>query len=173
MGGVFFSVALVAAALTTAVGLTGSTAEYMEEATGGRCSYKMAAIGTCVLSVAISAIGLDAIITVITPLLDALYPGAIVIVLYYVFMPRFGEKHRLHALSLAFYGATVCGILDVLAAYCRIFHLEAGAFMAFYNALPWSAHKLTWVPVAVLCFAAGMLIRRSGSAARAGQARLS
>ncbi|MGI6028365.1 MAG: branched-chain amino acid transport system II carrier protein [Candidatus Heteroscillospira sp.] len=169
VGGIFFSIALVAAALTTAVGLTGSTAEYMEEATGGRCSYKAAAIATCAVSIVISAVGLDSIITLITPLLDAFYPGAIVIVLYYVFMPRFNEKSRLYALAFAFYGATLSGVLDVCAAYCRILGLKAPGFLAFYNMLPWSEHKLTWVFLAVVCYLLGLLLyhakRRS---ARAG-----
>lgn len=162
VGGIFFSVALVAAALTTAVGLTGSTAEYMEEATGGRCPYKLAAIVTCAVSVVVSSVGLDSIITVITPLLDAFYPGAIVIVLYYAFMPRFDERSRLYALSFAFYGATVCGVLDVVASYCRIFSLQAQGFMSFYNLLPWSEHKLFWPLAAVICYVLGLLVYRSG-----------
>lgn len=169
IGGLFFSVALVAAALTTAVGLTGSTAEYMDEASGGKISYKAAAIATCCVSVLVSSVGLNSIITAITPLLDAFYPGAIVIVLYYVFTPNCKSPRNLRALSFAFYGATLCGVMDVISTYNATFSLKLDAFLRFYTAIPLSQNKLTWIPVSVILF----LLALATSKAQTKQAELS
>jgi LIVCS family branched-chain amino acid:cation transporter len=157
-GGIFFCIALTASAMTTASGLTSSTAEYMEDATSGKLSYKWAAIATCVLSIVISSIGLNAIVTIITPLLNMLYPGAIVMVIYYVFMPKFNEKNSLFALSIAFYSATICGFLDVIATYNTLLGINSSLYNTFYSALPLSSCKLTWVPVSIICFFAVLLI---------------
>ena len=156
IGGFFFTIALVAAALTTAVGLAGSTAEYMEEATEGKISYKLTALVTCAISVVISNIGLDSIVTIVTPVLDLFYPGAIVMVLYYVFMPNALEKKNLSALAPAFYGATICGLLDVMATYCRLFSFGEG-YLSFYSMLPLSQYKMTWILATVVLFAVGLV----------------
>lgn len=158
VGGMCFSIALVAAALTTAIGLTSSAAEYMEESTEGKISYRNTAIVTCILSIVISSVGLDSIITFITPLLDAVYPGAIVLVLYYVFMPGFEKAERLYACRISFYAAVIFGAIDVIATYCRLLGGDQNFFMNIYKALPLSSYKLTWVIAAVVFYLVGLLL---------------
>lgn len=157
VGGFLFTIALVAAALTTAVGLTGATAEYIDDAYNGKISYKVTALITCISSIAISNIGLDAIVTIVTPVLDLFYPGAIVMVLYYAFMPDVLEGRKLAALRLAFYGATICGLIDVIAQYCRILNVGNG-FLSIYNWLPLSQYKMTWVVLSPALFIAGLFV---------------
>jgi len=158
VGGLCFSIALVAAALTTAIGLTSSAAEYMEESTEGKISYRNTAIVTCLLSIVISSIGLDSIITFITPLLDAVYPGAIVLVLFYVFMPGIEKAERLYACRISFYSAIIFGAFDVVATYCRLLGSESNFFMNIYKAMPLSSYKLTWVIAAVVFYVVGLLL---------------
>ena len=78
-------------------------------------------------------------------------------VLYYVFMPDVLETRNLSALRLAFYGATFCGLLDVIAQYCSIFDMGK-AFLSCYKWLPLSQYKMTWIVLAPALFAVGLFV---------------
>lgn len=150
IGGIFFSVALVFASLTTAIGLTAATAEYFEEATHGKLPYRKGTILVLIGSTIIGSIGLDTIVAFFAPLLDAFYPGAIVITLYYSFMPNCMDKRKLNAMRFGVIVSFLMGILDVLYTYNSLFGLHIQAYNDFYNRIPLTEYKLSWVPAAVL-----------------------
>ena len=158
-GGIFFSVALIFAALTTAIGLTAATAEYFEEASHKRLPYKGIAIAVLSSSTIIGSIGLEQIVAIFAPLLDAFYPGAILLTLYYAFVPNCFSPKGLNGLRYAVIASFTMGLLDVAFTYNGLFSLELQAFVHFYQSLPLSAYKLTWVPVALLCGLLGSLRR--------------
>lgn len=168
IGGIFFSVALVFASLTTAIGLTAATAEYFEEATKGRLSYRKGAILVLIGSTIIGSIGLNTIVVFFAPLLDAFYPGAIVITLYYSFMPDCLNPRRLNAMRFATIASFLMGLLDVLHTYNGLFGLNIEAYTAFYQMIPLTAYKLSWVPAAVLFLLIGYFAYRPKEEAQEG-----
>lgn len=160
MGGIFFSIALVFASLTTAIGLTAATAEYFEEATHGRLSYRKGTIWVLIGSTIIGSIGLNTIVAFFAPLLDAFYPGAIVITLYYSFMPNCLDARKLNAMRFGVIVSFIMGMLDVLYTYNDLFGLHMQAYNDFYNRIPLAAYKLSWVPVAIVFMLIGYFCYR-------------
>ena len=72
-GKVLLAIIVFFACLTTAVGLTSVAAEYYEEVSKGRLSYKVLVVAICAISTVISTVGVSNIIKVAGPLLDIIY----------------------------------------------------------------------------------------------------
>ena len=159
-GAIFFNIALVLAALTTAVGLCGAAGEYFTEATRERLSYKKSSLIMVAISAIVSSVGLDNIVTFIGPLLDACYPAAIVVVLYYVICPRLENPRLLLGARFAMIAAAIVGFVDVLYTYNSLLKINNAQFISLYQKLPLSDFRLTWIPVSILCFLVGMLVYR-------------
>ena len=159
-GAIFFNIALVLAALTTAVGLCGAAGEYFTEATRERLSYKKSSLIMVAISAVVSSVGLDNIVTFIGPLLDACYPAAIVVVLYYVICPKLQNPRLLLGARFAMIAAAVVGFVDVLYTYNSLLKINNAQFISLYKMLPLSDFRLTWIPVSAVCFLLGLLLYR-------------
>lgn len=160
VGAVLFNIALVFAALTTAVGLGGSAGEFFAEATHEKISYRKLCLITVCISALVSSLGLTNIVTFVGPLLDACYPTAIVVVLYYVLAPK-PENQRLQmGARFAMISAAATGCIGIFNTYLSLLHISLPGFTKFYTALPLSNIQLTWIPVSVLCFLIGILVYR-------------
>ena len=157
-GAILFNIALILAALTTAVGLCGAAGEFFTEASKNRLSYKKSSLIMVAISALVSSVGLSNIVKFIGPLLDACYPAAIVVVLYYVVCPN-SLRLRMGA-RLAMIAAAVVGFVDVLNTYNGLLGINNVQFAKFYTWLPLSAYHLTWIPVSVVCFLLGTLLYR-------------
>ena len=165
-GGILFNVALVAAALTTAVGAVSSTSEIWTEILGPRnpelFSYRNFCIISCVLSAVVSFADLDTIVKVIGPVLDACYPPAIVIALYYCFCRGINKAANLIAAKWATIGAFAISLVQLAVRYSDMFGLGWGGIAKLYNSLPLSAYSFTWLPLSLLiyvCITASAAIR--------------
>ena len=90
-GMVLLSIAIALACLTTAIGLIVTCGNYFEELTNRKVPYKVWVILLCVISFALSLGGVEYIIKVSGPILDALYPVAIILILG-VLLDRFISK---------------------------------------------------------------------------------
>ena len=159
-GAIFFNIALILAALTTAVGLCGSAGEYFAEVSKGRVSYKIVSLIMVGISTLVSSVGLNNIVTFIGPLLDACYPAAIVVVLYYVICPKLDSLRLLSGARFAMIAAAVVGFIDVLNSYNSLLNINNAQFTNFYTWLPLSTYHLTWIPVSAVCFLLGALLCR-------------
>ena len=159
LGEILFNIALIISALTTAVGLGASAAEYFDERCRGRLSYSWIALMVVGISAMVSCFGLSNIVTFAGPLLDACYPIAIVIVLYYVAAPPHNTA-LLRGARFAVAAAAVCGVLDIGNTYLQLLEREASWFCRLYGLLPLSGIRLSWIPASLLLFAAGVLTAR-------------
>jgi len=158
VGAVLFNIALIFAALTTAVGLGGSTGEHFYEAFKGRVSYKIVALATMAVSALVASMGLNNIVKFVGPLLDACYPAAIVVVLYYVVVPNSSNPRLLNAARFAMIAAAFTGGLGIANKYCEMFGATNNFFTRFYAMLPLADIQLTWVPVSAVCFLLGLAL---------------
>ncbi len=90
-GMIIFGVVVGLACLTTAIGLTSSAAAYFSQLSNGKLSYKLVVIIVCVFSAAASNVGLDTIISIAAPVLDIVYPPALVVILVSLIIPNVSD----------------------------------------------------------------------------------
>ena len=164
-GGILFNIALVAAALTTAVGAVSSTSEIWEEILHRKneriFTYKNFCIASCALSCVVSFVDLDSIVRVIGPVLDACYPAAIVIAMYYCLCRKLDDPVKLRAGKWAVITAFAISILQLAVRYSEMFDLGWNVLSKAYYALPLSEYSLAWLPVSIVIFAAVCLFPHS------------
>lgn len=155
-GGILFNIALVAAALTTAVGAVSSTSEIWEEITHEKnpklFTYRNFCIASCVLSSIISFADLDTIVKVVGPVLDACYPPAIVIAMFYCLCKKHDDIANLRAGKWAMITSFAISILHLAVRYSDMFSLGWDALTKAYHALPLADYSLAWLPVSVAVY---------------------
>lgn len=166
-GGILFNIALVAAALTTAVGAVSSTSgiweEILRERRGKAFSYRNLCIASCVLSCIISFADLDTIVRVIGPVLDACYPAAIVIAMYYCLCRDHDDPARLIAGKWTVICAFAISLLQLAVRYSEMFDLGWSALSKAYYALPLAKYSLAWLPLCIILYVCLRLIQRGRS----------
>lgn len=166
-GGILFNVALVAAALTTAVGAVSSTSgiweEIMYEKNRKLYTYRNFCIASCVLSCIVSFADLDTIVKVVGPVLDACYPAAIVIAMYYCLCRNNTSGANLRAAKWTLIVTFVISIIELISIYSEMFGLGWRWAENLYSSLPLSAYSLAWLPVSIVVYAAVHLLPRKSN----------
>lgn len=164
-GGILFNIALVAAALTTAVGAVSSTSEIWEEILHEKneriFTYRNFCIASCVLSCVVSFADLDTIVRIIGPVLDACYPAAIVIAMYYCICRKPDDPAKLKAGKWAVIAAFVISVLQLAVRYSEMFELGWDMLSKAYYALPLAEYSLAWLPVSLILYAALSFFRQT------------
>lgn len=153
------------ACLTTAVGLCGATAEYLERITDRRLSYRAALISVVVIALLICNLGLTTIINLAAPVLSIICPPFMITVVLLLFRKRIAS-------TWTFKGAA---LVAVVASLILTVHDLTGAF-AFVEAAPLYHYGFSWLIPALLGAGAGALLGRrfdlrhrcSGSESEAG-----
>lgn len=157
-GGILFNIALIAAALTTAVGAVSSTSEIWEEILHDKnrkaFTYRNFCIGSCALSCVVSFADLDTIVRIIGPVLDACYPAAIVVAMYYCLCGRPDDPVKLRAGKWAMISAFVISLLQLAVRYSEMFDLGWDMLSRTYYALPLAEYSLAWLPVSLILYGA-------------------
>jgi LIVCS family branched-chain amino acid:cation transporter len=143
-GASLFNVALLLACIPSSVGLTASTADFLQKATNGRVPYTGGCIFALSLSCLISLAGLEIMVRIVTPALNFIYPPCIAIALAMAFMP--GQTGVLRG---ACYFAAVCGLLEAAHGYLELAG-HPGALGPLLGLLPLSADGLAFVSFVLL-----------------------
>ena len=100
-GVVIFGVVVGLACVTTAIALTSSAAAYFSELCRGKVSYKVFVIVICVFSAVVSNLGLDRIVSIAAPVLDVVYPPALMLI--FISLRKKRENQPPASLGLAFF----------------------------------------------------------------------
>ena len=141
MGAYFLSAMIFIACMVTAIGLTCACAEYFSTLT--KIPYKVFVFILVGFSLVISNLGLTKLIAVSVPVLSAIYPPAIVVILLGFFWKCFNNPSRVIAPVTAV--SLVFGIIDGL----KVAGLEQ--FLPnFATHLPLSAQNLAWLIPSVI-----------------------
>lgn len=157
-GGILFSLALFFAALTTAIGMTSGCAHFFVDATGGdKKKYKFWALVISILSTVIGCLGLTNMLSWLGPILDAVYPTAIILVLYYAFFNLDNPK-LLYACRFATYTTFVFGLADALYKYSKLIGFDKHNIFMTYLKLPLAEISLAWVPCTIVVFLVSCLV---------------
>ena len=145
-GMVIFGVVVGLACVTTAIALTSSAAAYFTELCRGKISYKVFVTVICVFSAVVSNLGLDRIVAVAAPVLDIVYPPALVLICISLIIPK---VHDFVSRGAAL-GALLTSVLCTLHTY--------GVKLPLVEALPLYDLGLSWLlPAAVFGLAAQLL----------------
>ncbi len=143
------------ACLTTAIGLCGATADYVERITMRRVSYRAALIAMVVISLLICNLGLTNIIALASPVLSVICPPFMTTVVLLLFRDRIRS-------TWTFKGAAAAA---VAASLVLTLHDLSGVF-AFVEAAPLYAYGFAWLlPSAIGGVVGALLGRRFDSAA--------
>lgn len=112
-GQLIMCIAVSAACLTTSIGLTAIVGNYFEHLSGGKVSYQVIVIGTCIFSAFMAVIGVEAIVKVAVPLLVLVYPMAIVLIVFNLISELITSRYVYQGGIL---GAFIIGLFDSLKA---------------------------------------------------------
>lgn len=137
------------ACLTTAVGLCGATAAYLERITGRRVSYRAALIAVVLIALAICNLGLTNIINLAAPVLSVICPPFMITVVLLLFRRHIKSTWTFKGAALA--AVTVSLVLTL--------HDLTGAF-AFVEAAPLYTYGFSWLPWALAGGVVGALLGR-------------
>lgn len=148
VGGAIFNIALLFAALTTAIGLAVATANFFEEITEKRVSYKKSAGITLIISAFVTVLGLSSIVELAAPLLDIVYPAAITMTLFYAFIPNLENREKVFSsYKIAMVVSFIWGIYEGVLTYLQMFGISTGILEDIYNRVPLTSMGLGWIPI--------------------------
>lgn len=148
-GGVIIGVAVALACLTTSTGLISTCGNYFDTISEGKLSYKNVVIVATGVSFALSFLGVDGLITIAVPILSAIYPVIIVLIL----MSIFDEKIKYNwSYTGAVVGAFAVALVEAinLASVMRGGNLLGGLAEIVAN-LPLAQFGFSWVAPALVC----------------------
>lgn len=117
VGMILLSLAMTLACLTTAIGLTVTCAEYFQKISRNKLSYRFLVYLVSLVSFFLSLGGVEYIIKVSGPILEGIYPVAIILILAILF-DRFIKKRSTY-IGLVF-GALVPVLSKLLALFIHI-----------------------------------------------------
>ena len=149
VGKVFMGVAVSLACLTTSTGLTSTCGNYFETITNGKLKYNKVVTVAVIVSFSLSFLGVDGIISVAVPILSAIYPVIIVLIL----MSLFDKKIKYNwTYTGAVIGAFSVSIIESinLASKMQGGNLLGGA-TAWIQTLPFAKFGFEWLVPAALC----------------------
>ena len=147
-GLVLIAAIFVIACFNTCVGLIACVGQYFHQLLP-RIPYPALAAFFAVASMLVSNLGLAAIIRLSTPVLNAIYPAAIVLILL-SFMPGLEKRRAVYPLCMG-----LTALQSIAAA------LPLGAVSAAANALPLGSMGFGWVLPAAVGLAGGLLLNKS------------
>ena len=148
------SVCVTLACLTTAIGLTSSAGNFIEELTHGKVKYIYTVIVVTIISFLLSSLGVDAIINLAVPVLTIGYPIIIALVFYMIFDKKVPYNM---AYILMVIGVTIVAVIETLGK-----QLGLGALVEIIKSLPLAQFGFTWFIPSLVCFIIGWILGKFG-----------
>ena len=148
-GTILFATVVALACITTAVGLVSSCSEYFADLCHHKVSYSAFVVIICVFSAVVSNFGLEQIVSISAPILDIVYPPALVLI-FLSFVPNLSNL----TCKLATLGALAFSILTAISSY-------GGVAIPFLGKLPFAVFGFGWVLPALICGLIGEILRRT------------
>lgn len=151
-GAVLLAVIFTLACLTTCVGLITSCSQYFATLTS-KVSYKGFVRILAVLSMGIANMGLTQILSISVPVLNAIYPIAIMLIVLGMMNKLFNGNTITYRLTILFTG--VVSIVDALGQV----GIRVGVVTRLFEKLPLYQQGLGWVVPAVVGVLLGIIIK--------------
>jgi branched-subunit amino acid permease len=100
---------------------------------------------------------------VVGPVLDACYPAAIVIAMYYCLCRNNTSGANLRAAKWTLIVTFVISIIELISRYSEMYGLGWRWAENLYSSMPLSAYSLAWLPVSIVVYAAVRLLPRKSN----------
>lgn len=155
-GMIIFGAVVGLACVTTAIALTSSAAAYFSELCRGKVKYRTFVVIICVFSAVVSNLGLDRIVSIAAPVLDVVYPPALVLILISLVVPKTSD----FVSRAATLGALLTSVLCTVQLYV--------GKLTFLEALPLYDLGLSWILPAIIFAAVAALLSPLFRSNRAG-----
>lgn len=139
------------ACLTTSIGLTATVGEFFSKLSNNKLDYRTIVIFTCIFSAIISNIGVQAIVNISVPLLIAVYPVAIVLILINIF----GNYIPKEACIGAVIGAMFVSLYDSFLAA----NININIWGDIINIIPFSDVGFGWLIPSIFGGIIGILLK--------------
>lgn len=150
-GNLLLGLAVALACLTTSVGLVTACGEFASKMFP-KLSYNRVILVLCIFSTGVANLGLSQLIKVSVPVLVAIYPIAIVLILLSFFHDAFSGRHEVYLGSII--ATAIVSIADGLKA----FGLKLGSIEQVYSYIPLYADGIGWLVPALIGAIAGFII---------------
>lgn len=148
------SLCVTLACLTTAIGLTSSAGNFIEELTHGKVKYIYTVIVVTIISFLLSSLGVDAIINLAVPVLTIGYPIIIALVFYMIFDKKVPYNM---AYILMVIGVMIVAVIETFGK-----QLGLGALVEIIKSLPLAQFGFTWFIPSLVCFIIGWILGKFG-----------
>lgn len=152
-GQVVFSLVVLLACLTTAVGLITATGEYFSENFAG--TYKVWAVIFTITSIIFATQGLNFVMSIAAPVIGFLYPPAIALIFVTLIEPAFNSRTRFtYAMIIPIWVATIWSAIETFISQ----GWGADALGHLVNWAPLESDGLGWVVPVAVAFVIGLAI---------------
>lgn len=142
-GKVVMGIAVALACLTTSTGLVSTCGNYFSSITDGKLSYKMVVTVATVISFILSLLGVEKLIAIAVPILTAIYPVVIVLIL----MSIFDSKIKYNwTYSGAVIGAFLVALLEGMSLFGQMMGITGMANLGnVLQVIPLAGLGFAWV----------------------------
>lgn len=136
------------ACLTTSIGLTSATGQYLSNVTNKKISYEVIVISVCVFSAIVGSFGVDNIIKYSAPMLELVYPVLILLAVMSIFGQHIKNDNAFKG------GAYITLLVSVLNVSNGLFEVAP-----FVTKLPFAEYGFNWIVPAIVGVLLGNLIK--------------
>jgi branched-chain amino acid:cation transporter, LIVCS family len=150
-GNLLLGLAVALACLTTSVGLVTATGEFAHKMFP-KLSYKLVILGLSLFSAGLANIGLSQLISVSVPVLTAIYPVAIVLIILSFFHEAFSGRQEVYL------GSIIATALVSIADGLKAFGINLGTIEQVYSHIPLYADGIGWLVPAIIGAVVGFII---------------
>lgn len=145
------AIAVAAACLTTSIGLTSMVGNFFDRITNSKLPYKVNVIIICVVSFAMSILGVEAIVALAVNCLLLIYPVVIVLILMNIFDKWIPLKWAYRG---AIFMALATSVLDVAGNYMP-------ALKEIVLLLPFAEQSFAWIVPSILGGIVGAIVQKA------------
>lgn len=147
------------ACLTTSTGLTSTCGNFFEDVTDGKLQYKHIVIVADVIAFAISLIGVEGIIKIAVPVLTAVFP----IVIFLILASIFDFQIKYNGVFIGgVLGAGAIGVIEAINLFSQMNGGNAlGSLVEKINTLPLANFAFEWIVPAIICAVIGGFIGKA------------
>lgn len=147
------------ACLTTSTGLTSTCGNFFEDVTDGKLQYKHIVIVADVIAFAISLIGVEGIIKIAVPVLTAVFP----IVIFLILASIFDFQIKYNGVFIGgVIGAGAIGVIEAINLFSQMNGGNAlGSLVEKINTLPLANFAFEWIVPAIICAVIGGFIGKA------------
>ena len=147
------------ACLTTSTGLTSTCGNFFEDVTDGKLKYKQIVVVADVIAFAISLIGVEGIIKIAVPVLTAVFP----IVIFLILTSIFDFQIKYNGVFIGgVIGAGAIGVIEAINLFSQMNGGNAlGSLVEKINTLPLANFAFEWIVPAIICAVIGGFIGKA------------